>query len=142
MESAREPPQIVVATSKVPANLAAEFKSYVDRGRHAAISPQDEEAAAAIPAILDDVGPVKAPAGTGEYLLLGEIDFSHPLFVPFANPRYSDFTKIHFWKHRSFKLKEPATTKVIAGFDNGEPAILERMAGPGPHSCLRQRLAS
>jgi hypothetical protein len=127
----REPPQIVVATSKVPANLAAELKSYVERGGTLLLAPQDEEAAAAIPAVLDDVGPVMAPAGTGEYLLLGEINFSHPLFAPFANPRYSDFTKIHFWKHRSFKLNESAATKVIARFDNGEPALLERMMGKG-----------
>jgi len=64
-------------------------------------------------------------------LLLGEIDFSHPLFAPFANPRYSDFTKIHFWKHRSLELKESAHTKVVAKFDSGEPAIVERAQGRG-----------
>ena len=32
--------------------------------------------------------------------LIGEIAFDHPLFAPFAAPQYSDFTKIHFWKHR------------------------------------------
>ena len=63
--------------------------------------------------------------------MLGEIDFAHPLFAAFGNPRYSDFTKIHFWRHQAFALKEPATTRVVAHFDNGEPAILERPMGAG-----------
>src|SRR5207249_11360353 len=45
--------------------------------------------------------------------------------------RYSDFTKIHFWKHRPFTVKEQAATKMIAKFDNGEPALLERAIDQG-----------
>jgi hypothetical protein len=63
--------------------------------------------------------------------LLGDINFSHALFAPFANPRYSDFTKIHFWKHRPLSLKTPAATMVVARFDNGDPAMLERTLGTG-----------
>ena len=64
-------------------------------------------------------------------MLLGEIKFSHPLFAPFASPRYNDFTKIHFWKHRSVTLKEEGQTRVVARFDNGEPAVLTRHLGSG-----------
>jgi hypothetical protein len=78
------------------------------------------------PALLDDVELPENPPAAGDYLLLGEIDFTHPLFAPFANPRYSDFTKIHFWKHEPLTLKESATTRAIARFDNGQPALLER----------------
>src|SRR5439155_5132453 len=81
--------------------------------------------------LLDDVTLPENPPTAGEYLLLGEIDFAHPLFVPFANPRYSDFTKIHFWKHRPLALRLPASTHVVARFDNGEPALLERTIGEG-----------
>jgi hypothetical protein len=63
--------------------------------------------------------------------LLGDINFSHPLFAPFANPRYGDFTKIHFWKHHPLALKTPSTTTVVARFDNGDPAVLERNLGTG-----------
>ena len=65
------------------------------------------------------------------YAMLSQIDFTHPLFVPFADPRFSDFTKIHFWKHRPVTLKTPSTTRVIARFDNGEPALLDRSVGAG-----------
>jgi len=125
------PPQLVVVTGKVSSPLAESLKAYVERGGTLVLAPQDQEAATIVPAVLDDVDLSAKPAAASEYLLLGEIDFGHPLFVPFANPRYSDFTKIHFWKHRSLVLKEPTTTTVIAKFDNGEPALLERRLGQG-----------
>lgn len=81
--------------------------------------------------ITEDLTPPRAPSANEKYLLLGEIDFAHPLFAPFASPRYNDFTKIHFWKHRSIKLKPNATTRIVARFDNGDPALLERRVGAG-----------
>jgi hypothetical protein len=63
--------------------------------------------------------------------LLGEIDFTHPFFAVFSNPRYNDFTKIHFWKQRAVKLTADYQTKVVARFDNGDPWLLERTNGKG-----------
>ncbi len=34
-----------------------------------------------------------------DYTMWSKIDFEHPLFAPFADPRFNDFTKIRFWKH-------------------------------------------
>jgi aerotolerance regulator-like protein/VWA domain-containing protein len=125
------PPQLVVVTRQVSSGLAESLKAYVERGGAIILAPHDQEAAVVVPAVLDDVELSTKPASASDYLLLGEIDFAHPLFVPFANPRYSDFTKIHFWKHRSLALKERAATTAIAKFDNGEPALLERKLGQG-----------
>lgn len=66
-----------------------------------------------------------------DYRLLGEIDYTHPLFAVFANPRYGDFTKIHFWKHQPLSIKPESATRMLARFDNGDPAILERALGAG-----------
>ena len=60
-----------------------------------------------------------------KYSLLGEIDFTHPLFKPFADPRFSDFTKIHFWKHRRLDAQQVPNARVLARFDNGDPALIE-----------------
>jgi len=124
-------PQVVVVTRKIAADFIEVLKQYVERGGTLVLAPADDEATAAVPALLNDVelSTKKTPA-TG-HLLLGEINFAHPLFVPFANPRYSDFTKIHFWKHRSFVISTDAQTKAIARFDNSEPAIFERATGRG-----------
>ena len=63
--------------------------------------------------------------------MLGELDFRHPLFAPFADPRYSDFTKIHFWKYRRIDPAALPQARVLAKFDSGEPAVVEVPVGKG-----------
>jgi hypothetical protein len=73
--------------------------------------------------------------------MLGDIDFEHPLFAPFAESQFSDFTGIRFWKHRSLAgfgaanggqpEKTPHAGRVLARFDDGDPAFLEFHAGRG-----------
>jgi hypothetical protein len=67
----------------------------------------------------------------GNYELLGQIDFEHPLFAPFADPRFSDFTKIHFWKHRRLDASQFKNGRVLARFDKGDPALLQVPVGKG-----------
>jgi hypothetical protein len=65
------------------------------------------------------------------YAMLAEIDFRHPLLAPFADPRFSDFTKIHFWKYRRLDAAAIPGARVLAKFDSGDPAILETPIGKG-----------
>ena len=66
-----------------------------------------------------------APAES--YSLWSSIDLRHPLFAPFADPRFSDFTKIHFWRHRRLTLGESVEkqARVLARFDSNDPAVIE-----------------
>jgi hypothetical protein len=71
--------------------------------------------------------------------MLGEIDFEDPVFAPFAESQFSDFTGVRFWKHRKLeglnvvasKSEKPAVDRtenadrVLARFDDGDPAIVE-----------------
>ena len=83
-------------------------------------------------AFLPELAPVTASEATfGSYGLLGEIDFRHPLFVPFADPRFSDFTKIHFWKARRLVTDAVPDARVLARFDDETPALLEVPIGRG-----------
>ena len=70
-------------------------------------------------------------ASLRNFALLGDIDFRHPVFQPFADPRFSDFTGIHFWKHRRLQFPEDANVQVAARFDDGAPFLVERRAGQG-----------
>jgi len=70
-------------------------------------------------------------AGGADYAMFGTIDFSHPLFAPFADPRYSDFTRIHFWRHRRLDATRLPEARVPARFDNGDPALIEVPRGKG-----------
>lgn len=68
---------------------------------------------------------------SGNYALLGDIDFSHPLFTPFADPRFSDFATIHFWKHRHWEIPTGAPARVLAKFDDGSSALVQLSIGKG-----------
>ncbi len=63
-------------------------------------------------------------AGPPNDLMLSEIAFDHPLFAPLAGAQYSDFTKIHFWKHRQF---DPDT---VGGCEGPGPVRERRPGGP------------
>ncbi len=63
--------------------------------------------------------------------LLGTIDFQHPLFAPFADPRYSDFTHVRFWHPVPVTLPDNSRAHVVARFDDGSPAVLEAEVGQG-----------
>ena len=71
------------------------------------------------PAIAVTVSPSK------RYALFGQIDFQHPLFSSFADPRFSDFTKIRFWSRNHLHLENSEIAKTIARFDDGLPAIVQ-----------------
>ncbi|HET6883082.1 MAG TPA: BatA domain-containing protein [Pirellulales bacterium] len=138
-----EHPAMLMATSAIPAEGSEPLKSFVSGGGTLLVLATDQATAESVVRLLDDVEwegrggengarqAEKPDLREREYSMLGEIDFAHPLFAAFGSPRYSDFTKIHFWRHQTFALKQPATTRVVARFDNGEPAILERAIGGG-----------
>ncbi len=134
-------PKLVVISQAVSLDLQTALRSFAERGGTLLLVPEGEEASAAMVSFFEDVELAAAPNATevvaesrrsdDKYLLLGDIDFTHPLFTSFASPRYNDFTKIHFWKHCPIRLKTPATTRIVARFDNGDPALLERSVGAG-----------
>jgi hypothetical protein len=54
------------------------------------------------------------------------------LFASLAGAQFNDFTKIRFWKHRRLDPKavgEPS--RVLARFEGGDPAIIEKPVGQG-----------
>ncbi|HLH55735.1 MAG TPA: BatA domain-containing protein [Verrucomicrobiae bacterium] len=71
------------------------------------------------------------PIRPSNYAMLGELDFRHPLFAPFADPRYSDFTKIHFWAYSRLDPSGIPNARVLARFDSGDPALIEVPTGSG-----------
>jgi hypothetical protein len=69
---------------------------------------------------------------SGPYSLLQNIDFDHPALGKFRDPRWRDFTQVHFWKHRQIAEADlPEGSKVIARFDRGDPAWIEIPVGKG-----------
>lgn len=68
----------------------------------------------------------------GRYALLEEIDFEHPVMSEFRDPRWRDFTDVHFWKYRILEESTlPENAKIVARFDTGDPAWIDIPVGKG-----------
>jgi hypothetical protein len=63
--------------------------------------------------------------------MLRDIAFDHPIFAPLAAPQFNDFTKILFWKHRRLDEGRLGGARVVARFDDNDPAILEKPLDAG-----------
>lgn len=106
-------------------------RSLLDEGRSVLLPLRSPADANAVSELLGGLLVTAAEAPTRNYALFGRIDFQDPLFAPFADARYSDFTKIHFWKHRALNLASTTNATVLATFDTGTPAIASVPAGKG-----------
>src|SRR5262245_23111774 len=60
---------------------------------------------------------------------LGYLDYSHPVFDVFKAPRSGDFSAAHFFQYRS--IEPLPTDRVIARYDDGAVAAVERKIGTG-----------
>jgi hypothetical protein len=60
---------------------------------------------------------------------MGYVDYGHPVFEVFAAPRSGDLTAARMFRYRTCQPAAGAT--VLARFDDGSPAIVEKRAGSG-----------
>ena len=65
-----------------------------------------------------------------DYRMFSSIDYQHPLFAPFNDPKFNDFTKIKFWSYRKLEV-DTSKLNVLATFDDSSPAIVEKLIGSG-----------
>jgi hypothetical protein len=137
--SAPLPPADVAAASvifvadPVSMEVAAALRAAAESGKTIVLVPKTADpAAGATLGALAGREPVRlAEMRPPSYAMLAEVDFQHPLFSPFADPRFSDFTKIHFWRYRRFSLADLPGARAIAKFDSGDPALAEMPVGAG-----------
>jgi hypothetical protein len=60
---------------------------------------------------------------------LSSVDYAHPIFEIFNAPRSGDFSTARFYRYRA--LTPQTGTTVLARFDDGSPALVERLVGRG-----------
>jgi hypothetical protein len=122
--------RLIIATGPLPEPLTDALRSRVEAGQTVVFAPADADASATlarligVPVTLTEEKPTR-------YAMLGELDFRHPLLAPFADPRFSDFTRIHYWQYRRFATPLPTNAQVVTRFDSAAPAWIDFPIGRG-----------
>ncbi len=80
---------------------------------------------------LSETGDAPKDAAADDYVMLSDIDFTHPLFAALDQPRFSDFTKVRFWRHRQVNAELLPDLRVLARFDDNDIAAGEVTLGEG-----------
>ncbi|MHC4166932.1 MAG: BatA domain-containing protein [Planctomycetota bacterium] len=121
----------VIIADVLEREQATAVEQYLESGGTALLAMKSPQAATDVGA-LTGVGNLQAEEAEVErYAMLDRIEFNHPLLAPFAEPQFGDFTRIHFWKHRTIDMARMPDARVLASFDSNEPAVFEQPVGAG-----------
>ncbi len=120
---------VVLNDVTVPAAFGRRLARFVENGGGLLVAlgpratwPDDADVLPA--ALLQPIDRTRGDAGR-----VGALEFGHPVFEPFRAPRSGDFSGTRFYGYRAVKPAEGA--QVLARFDAGAPALLERRVGNG-----------
>jgi hypothetical protein len=122
--------EVIVVDEPLNDATVASLRARVQAGAFAIVLLKDPAMVPTAAALAGENGWSAAPPAN-ETALLGQIDFQHPLFQIFAQPRFSDFTHVHFWKPQAVVLPADTKATVVARFDDDSPAVLEAAVGRG-----------
>ena len=135
-EDLRRAAVIVLNDVPVASALAGRLDTFVQRGGglFVALGPRalwPEGRGALLPAV--PAAPVDV--SRGDVARVGALEYGHPVFELFRAPRSGDFSAAQFFGYRSVVLsgrdRTNAPSEVLARFDTGAPALLERTSGAG-----------
>ncbi len=121
---------IVLGDGATDAQVAA-ARQFARDGKLVVVPFTDAKSAALLGRLLEMPDLTAEEATVREYALLAQIDFQSALFAPFADPRFSDFTKIHFWHYRRVDAAKFPGARVLASFESRDPAVLRVPLGKG-----------
>ena len=129
-------PEILAIARSLDAGETAKVRELLQSGGRALLIVMDTGMAKTLGDLVGGTSPKLTEAG-GEYALLQKIDFDHPTLGEFSDPRWRDFTQVHFWKHREINTDDlPEDSRVIAEFDSGAPAWIDIPVGEGSLSVM------
>jgi Aerotolerance regulator N-terminal/von Willebrand factor type A domain len=123
--------QLVILSGALSEDGISGVQQFITNGGTALFVMNDAASATQLGQLAGATGVAAYEAPASDYSMFSQLDFEHPLLAPFADPRFSDFTKIRVWKHRTLALDKLPDARVIVRFDNGDPAIVEIPAGRG-----------
>ena len=128
-EDLRRSAVVVLNDVSVSTGLARRLSKYVEQGGGLLVVagpratwPQEVDL---LPATIGN--PVDRTRG--DAARVGSVEYAHPIFEPFRRPRSGDFGAVPIYGYRSLTAAKNA--EVLARFDGGSPAVVERRTGSG-----------
>ena len=123
--------RLVVLASPTSAEDADRLKDFARGGGTVLVVLTAAGPAPTLASLADSPPLVAEESPAGRDAMLGEIAFDHPLFAPLAGAQFNDFTRIRFWKHRRVDPGAVVDGRVVARFEGGDPAVIEKPMGRG-----------
>ncbi len=123
--------QFIVVTDNLKPEQIKLLRGKLESGGTILLAMKSAETASVISELagLDKID--SEEANVKDYRMFGAIDFEHPILKPFSEPRFGDFSKIHFWKYRKINIDNAPKARVLMRFDNEDPALVEFPTGKG-----------
>lgn len=122
---------LVLVTDSLSEDRTRLLREQMLAGRTIVVAPRSPGMSGTLSQLTGVDGLSLTESSGGRYAILSDLDFRHPLLGAFADPRFSDFSKIHFWKHRKVELGAIPGARAVAKFDSGAPALVEIPVGKG-----------
>jgi len=120
-------PTLIVAADPLSSAQIQQLRGAVERGSVLCLLPRGDLMLPLVQAFFPGIQQIEVK--NGDYLL-EKLDLKDSLLAPFAEPRFSDFTKIHVWKYHDL-VGSHEGIKVVARLEGGAPGILRTNAGSG-----------
>ena len=136
----QSPVDLVVVAAPVSAKTAEQLKAHLQASGTVLAFFDSAEIAASLKMLSDNIKIKVKPTTSAnteseapkdsQFRLLVDLDFRHPLLEPFSSPQFNDFSKIHFWKTSHVDVPTESV-RMLARFDNSQPAVWELPLGTG-----------
>ena len=115
------------------------MESYVSAGGGLIVTAGDRVDSTAYKQTLADLMPCTFVQTVGDaiareqFRVIAAVNYEHPIFAPFKEPNHGDFGKARVYRY--FQGMVTGDTTVIAAYDDGNPALLEKAHGTGRILC-------
>ena len=125
---------VILNDAPFPAgDLGRRLRTFVEQGGGLLIALGEKSTPSSFVGVASDMlpGPVGQPVDRGldRGGTLTSIEYAHPIFELFSGPRSGDFSSAQFYRYRKLELSGAAG--VLARFDDGTPAVVEKPLGAG-----------
>ena len=118
---------------------AQRLESYVSAGGGLIVTAGDRVDSTAYKQTLADLMPCTFVQTVGDaiareqFRVIAAVNYEHSIFAPFKEPNHGDFGKARVYRY--FQGMVTGDTTVIAAYDDGNPALLEKAHGTGRVLC-------